>query len=865
VSTDRDRDLDDEIAAHLRMAIEERVKRGESRDAAEAAVRREFGNVTHVKEVTREERDGRRLFESTVQVLRHAIRRLRRSPGYSVPVILSLALGIGLNTAVFSMLSNVLLRPLPFPNQSELITAGTRTHAPKDPPGMKDPTWETFGRDLAAWQNSRSLASAGTFSQYDAMIEGPFGPEQLSGAFASPSLLKVLGVQPLRGRWFAGDERGVRYVVIGYDLWKRQYSGDTNVVGRTLHIHGDPWTIIGVMPRGVGLPLDAEFWIPSTEVGGQLVARPKPGLSLAEVAKDLETSGPGLDNMRHAGFTVQVVVVPLHDQLVRSAGPALSLVAIGALLLLLIACANIANLSLARSLEQRRETAVRIALGARRRSLASLILAENLLLAMVGAVAGAVLAIWATRVLVSIAPAEITSVTDIGIDATSVVIAALLAVGTGLIVSLAPILAASHVTVHPALGENPRQGGGRGFRRFRRALVATQLALTLLLLTGTGMLVRSVQRLTRPDHLGFSPHGVTIATLDLFGSRFRVPGARTSFLNALALRAKALPYVTDVGLGPAPLVGGRGEGLREGFNAIAGYRDSATNANVTFWVKDIDPGYLATYKIHLIAGRAFRETDDSLAPQVALLNAAAARMFFGRNNALDQTLPPKVRFVFRDKNHPLVHIVGIVSDVLQRDLAIETVPEIYLPVKQTPESPVVAVAVRSPAPSKDVVAALQQAIREIDPHVAATRLEPMDAVVSASLARHTFLLYLLSVLSGLAIALSVIGLYAVVSYLVSQRTFEFGLRIALGAQQRNIFGLVFKEAALLVGIGLLVGVPAALGLSKFIAAFLYEVKPHDLVTFASVPILLCVVGFAAAFQPARRAVGVDPAKTLRTD
>jgi putative ABC transport system permease protein len=283
------------------------------------------------------------------------------------------------------------------------------------------------------------------------------------------------------------------------------------------------------------------------------------------------------------------------------------------------------------------------------------------------------------------------------------------------------------------------------------------------------------------------------------------------------------------------------------------------------WVKHIDPGYLATYRIHLSAGRAFRASDDSLAPHVALLNAAAARLLFGRNNALDQTVPSRVRLFLLDKNPPLVHVVGLVDDVLQRDLTLETQPEIYLPVAQMHESPGVLLAVRSPAPAKTVVAALRQAIREIDPHVAATRLEPMDDVVSASLARHTFLLYLLSVLSGLAVALSVIGLYAVVSYLVSQRTFEFGLRIALGAQRHNIFGLVLREAGVLVGLGLVVGVPAALGLGKFIAAFLYEVKPHDLVTFATVPILLCVVAFAAAFQPARRAVAVDPARTLRAD
>jgi hypothetical protein len=303
--------------------------------------------------------------------------------------------------------------------------------------------------------------------------------------------------------------------------------------------------------------------------------------------------------------------------------------------------------------------------------------------------------------------------------------------------------------------------------------------------------------------------------------------------------------------------------VREGFNTIMGYADSATGAAAVVWVKAIDAGYLTTYRIRLAAGRDFRAADDSLAPRVAILNSAAVRLFFGSNKALDQTLPLNLRFS-RERNPPPVRVVGLVGDVLQRDLAIETVPEVYLPAAQTPVASVL-LAVRSTGPARNVVLALRQAIREIDPHVAATRLESMDDVVSASLARHTFLLYLLSVLSGLGIALSVIGLYAVVSYLVSQRTFEFGLRIALGAQSHNIFGLVLREAALLVGLGLVVGVPAALGLSKFIAAFLYEVKPHDVVTFATVPVLLCVVAFAAAYQPAQRAVRLDPAKTLRAD
>jgi putative ABC transport system permease protein len=807
---------------------------------------------------------------SLSELLRHAARRLRRSPGYAVPVVVSLALGIGLNTAIFAVIQDVLRRPLPYPDESQLVTAGYRTLRGGSPRADDFPsvTWSLYGHDLEAWrEGSRTLESMAVFSSWHMVAAGPAGPEFLEGGTGSSNLLNVLRARTALGRWFATDETNANVVVLSHDFWQRQFAGDPKAIGRTVSVRGEPSTVIGVMPPGVGLPLNAEFWVPSQGMfGEQLVARPRPGVSLTEISRELTTLSPTVARVRERGRVEEVVVRSLREQLFGSARPALRLLTAAAALLLLIACANIANLSLARTLERKRELAVRLTLGASRKSLVSLVVAENFLLAVAGAVLGFMLAALGTRAIAAFGPDDIGRIRDVGVGMNAVLFAGVVAVAAGLLVSVAPVLAATDRGVQPLLSESgARATRGRASRRARYALVATQLAVALLLITGAGLLIRSVQRLTRPDHLGFSANGVVIASVPLFGSEYRIEGRRARLYQQFGDRVRALPGVTAVGFGPPPLVGGRGESLREGFNMIFSHADSTggERSSTTVFVKHIDAEYLDTYRIRLRAGRAFQPSDDSTGQRVAILSATAARRFFHDRDAIGQSLTLRV-FTRGGQQAPVV--VGVVDDVLQRDLTMEANPEVFLPLAQQPSiDGLPTVAVRTASATAPLIVALRQVLRDIDPQLAASRLEPMQAIIDASLERHAFLLLLLAVFAGLGLALSAIGLYAVISYLVTQRTLEIGIRMALGAQRHNVFGLVLREGALLTITGLAIGIAAALALSRLLAGFLFDVQPHDATTFVVAPTALAIVALLATMVPARRAAGVDPARAMKAE
>jgi predicted permease len=808
--------------------------------------------------------------QTLVELLRHAMRRLVRSPGYSLPVLISLSLGIGLNTAVFSVMDDVVRRPLPFANESRLFAIGMRSANSTSPNATPSEGWYVFTRDVVAWRaQSRTLESFALFNAYPQQVAGPAGAEFIEGAVASDNLLTVLAVQPRLGRWFSSEEMEskARVVVLSHDLWRRQYAESPAALGKTLHIRSEPWTIVGVLPKGGGHPPTAEFWTPRDGMvaGDGMVARLRDGVAPTQMNLELTALSPSIVNLRKGSRAAEIISTPLRDHLYGSARPILRLLASAAALLLLIACANIANLSLARTLERQRELAVRLTLGASRKSLVALVLTENLLLALGGVAVGIVLAVWATRAVVALGPEEISRVPDIGVGGTAMAFAFVLAIGAALLVSIAPVLAASDRGIQPLLTHSgSRVAQSRASRRVRYTLVSTQLAVALLLVTSAGLLIRSVQRLTRNDRLGFSPEGVVVATVPMSGAQTRDEGWRQRFTTDLRERIGALPGVKSVGFGPAPLVGGRGDGLREGFNTILYEQDSVQGERKTvlIFVKHVDPGYYATYGLRLRSGRWLETTDGPTSPAIAVLSASAAKRYFPSGDPIGRTLEQPA-FKRMEMTPPIV--VGVVDDVLQRDLAIDASPEIYLAVAQQRLTPMPTVAVRVDGATAPIVAALRAVLRDIDPSLATSRLQPMEEIIQASLQRHTFLLLLLGIFAGLGLVLAGIGLYAVISYLVTQRTLEIGIRMALGAQRGDVLALVFREGAFLTVVGLAIGLAAAFAATRLLTSFLFEVQAHDVVTFAFAPIGLALVASVASLIPARRAATVDPVRAIRAD
>lgn len=795
---------------------------------------------------------------------KYVLRRLMRSPSYALSIVISLSLAIGLNTAAFATLERIVLRPLPFADEDDLITVGKLARRIGATGAPSEPSWEISAHDLRAWRDSRSLEEVAVFAPEYQIIAGHNGAEYVHGAVASPNFAQVLRQHPLAGRWFTPDEERQHVVVISLSLAQRQYGGPVQALDKLLEIENDKWRIIGVFPNAQ-LPLDAEYWKPSDWSFGQVLARIRPSYSVSQVRQELELLSPGIANLRRAGYDARLLVYTLREQLFGSARRPLVLLVAATTLLLAIGCANAASLSLARTLERIREIAVRLTLGARRRELAGLVLAENAILLVGAVLIGLGVAILATRVLEVVTPSEFLRGRSIDISALGITFAAATALLACILVSIAPVMLVNDERIQSTIAQtgtrkwnSPRSG------LIRRALTSAQIAVAVVLLTAAGLLIRTVETLGSTNHLGFRPEGVVVANLDLAGSELRDPRQRAALVRELIAGIQRLPLVESWSFGPPPLVAGRGEALREGFNALFTWRDRSqpdTKA-ATVWVKYVDPGYVQTYGLRIRNGRMFGRHDDSTAQRVALLSETAAKLFFQDRNALGQLLDLPA-LTAGGSSAPVV--VGVIEDVLQRDVTLSANPEILLPIAQQRTAMLPTVAVRTTGSPRAMMGALRQLMRSIDPRLLATRLEPMSAVVDRSLARQRFLRLLLSTFAFLGVVLALVGLYAVISYLVSQRTTELGIRMAIGARPLDIVALIGWEATKLLGIGVVVGIAAALTFLQTMSAVFYGLAPYDFMTLLVTPGLLAVFAYAATLVPALRAARIDPAVALRTE
>jgi putative ABC transport system permease protein len=804
-----------------------------------------------------------------VQDLRYGLRMLAKSPGFTVVAALTLALGIGANTAIFSVVNAVLLRPLPYPDSDRLVMVWGKNL-------QKGFDWDLVSpADFADWQAQNDVFEQMAASR-DAIytLTGRVEPEQILGYRFSADFFQVMGVKPALGRTFLPEEDhpgNDRVVVLSHRLWQRRFSGDPRILGKTLILSGESYTVIGVMPPAFQHPIEAvELWTPlavdPTLMSNRgrrflrVLARLRPGVTLRQAQKQMDTLARRLEQQHpdtNAGEGVKIVT--LRQQHVGDIQPAL-LVLLGAVgFVLLIACANVANLVLARAVARQKEIAIRTALGASRLRLVRQVLTESILLSLLGGVSGLFLALWSSSFLLAIFPNNIANlqiprVENIPIDARVLGFTVVIALLTGCVFGLAPALQATRSRLNDALKEMGRSAtAGSREGRFRSLLVVSQIALALVLLAGAGLMIKSFLRLEQGD-LGLNPENVLTEHVFLPQYKYGDAGKRRAFVRDVLRQVQALPGVKSVGaINFLPLSGfwGTVSFTVEGRpSPRPGDEPEADNRVVT-------PNYFHTMGIRLLRGRDFREQDREGAPQVAIINDTLARRFWPGEDPLGK------RLNLGDANSPSWwEVVGIVGDVKAFGLEKETHHDIYRAYDQVP-FPLIVFAVRTASDPMALTTAVRNAIWAVDKDQPVFKVLSLNQLAAESITLRRISTLLLGAFAALALILAAVGIYGVISYSVSQRTHEIGIRMALGAQPRDVVKLVVGQGMTLTLIGVAAGLGAAFGLTRMLSSLLYGVRPTDPITFAGVSLMLTAVALVASYIPARRATKVDPMMALR--
>ena len=807
--------------------------------------------------------------DSLLQNIRFAVRSLRKSPALTASVVLTLALCIGATTAIFSVVYTVLFRPLPFASPEEILLV--RTTWKELNSSFSVGNWADVNRQqssfryfVPAYGESFNLAGAET-------------PENVDGARVGTDYFAMLGVRPALGRTFLAEEAApgrADVVLLSDEIWRRRFGADPGVVGTEVRLDGRPHRVIGVMPASLDYALfDEELWVPAAFTPEQLamhdehylsvLGRLRPGVGRGRAEEEmrglagwLETTYPK-DN-RDRG----IVMAPLMEELVGDYRPRLYVLLGAVAFVLLIACANIANLLLARGAARSRETAIRAAIGAGRGHLLRQALTESLVLAGTGGVLGLLAGYWGVEALAAFGPVDVPRLALARLDAPSLAFALGLTVLSGLVFGLAPALRNAARLPHEALKEGGRTGSRAGNRdRFRNVLVVSEIALALVLLTGAGLLIRSAIALNGVDP-GFDPRGVVAGRVSLLAVAYETPEQVTRAFERIEGRLLAVPGVAGAGLvSSAPLEGGNSNGL------VPEGRPLDISSSINSLMRLVTPGYFATMRIGLIRGRTFAPDDRRGAPLVMVINESLAREAFpgqdpiGKRIACCEAGP--------DGLPNWKEVVGVVRDVRAQGLDAEPMPEFYLPMVQAPAAAwtwtdrTMTVAVRAQDDAISLLTPLRRAVAEVDPALPLYNLGTMQGRLMDSLAQSRFSTMLLTVFGAIALMLAAIGVYGVISYGVTQRTQEIGIRMALGARRGDVLGMVVRHGAVLAAIGLAVGLAGALVLSSLLSSLLFRVSPTDPPTFAAGMTVLTLVAVLAAALPARRDARTDPMVALR--
>lgn len=793
--------------------------------------------------------------------IRYAVRRLIANPGFTAIAVVALALGIGANSAIFSVVNSVALKPLPFADPDSLALVfmtnprNGSLHGSASLPDFKD--WQSRN-DVFTDMASFRFAS---FNRTDGSE-----PERLLGTNVTANFFELLGINPLLGRNFLPEEesQGKNYVVlISYGYWQRSFGSNPAIIGQTITLDGKSATIVGVMPKGMQLPIDsdqADLWTPLVtnippERGNHFlrtVARLKPGTTIEQAQANMESISQQLQQeYPDTNANKGIFVASMREEIVGPFQTALFMLLAAVGLVLLIACANVANLSLAKASARQKEIALRMALGATRGRLIRQLLTESLMLSLVGGLAGLLLALWGVDLLVSIAPADIPRLGEIALDGRALAFTVTVTLLTSLIFGLAPALHASN----PHLNESLKEGGRTSAASFRRnplrgLFVISEVALAVILLVGAGLLIRSFIRLQDVDP-GFDPNDVVRVGLSLPETKYEEGYQAAGFVRQMIEKAESIPGAQSVAIGaPLPL---SGSNWTLSF-VIEGRPVSPSERTSAHW-RTVSRGYFKTLRIPLLKGRLFDETDNESSQKVILLNETMARRYFQDEDPIGRRL----QIGYDDIT---CQVIGIVGDVRFEGIGLTTQPEMYTFIEQTPMWGF-NLLIRTEKDVSGVAAAIRPQVESLDPTLPIYGVKTMREYVNESIASPRFNTLLLGVFAAVAMVLAAVGIYGVMSYSVSQRTQEIGIRVALGASSVSVLRLIVGQGMTLALAGIGIGLAGAFVLTGWMSSLLFGISDKDIVTFVSIPLLLSLVALVACYIPARRAMKTDPMVALR--
>ena len=862
-------EIDEEVRIHLDMEERENRERGMPAEEARYAALRRFGNVTQAQEQSRETW---RWFwlEALLQDLRYGLRQLRRSPGFTAVAVLTLALGIGANTAIFSLVDAVLLRSLPYSHPDQLVLL---FDVPlKQPDAVGGISYRDF---TEIREQNRVFSGLAGNSFHDLTLTGAGEPTIVNTADVTPELFPLLDAKPLAGRALLSDDgrQGAAPVaVLSENLWRSRFGSDAAIIGQSINLDMRPFTIVGILPASFRYPDGAvhqDVWIPIAQdpVFGPLMRKPgapvmsgigrlKAGVSIAQAQAEMNALSTRLAREFPAQDSGSMIRIDSFPQFVVGNVKSALLILLGAVgLVLLIACVNIANLLLSRGTSRGREIAMRMALGAGRTRVVRQLLTESVLLGLLGGIAGVAIAAWSVWSFRPFLPPDVTRISSIHVGGPVFVFALLLSLAAALVFGLAPAIFATRSNLLASIQEGGDRAGQRGGHFVRSVLAIAEMSLAMVLLVAGGLLIRSFARVTSVDP-GFDPQNVTEAEVSLPQFEYSTPQQWTNFINELLVRLHAQPGLQDSAVaGPLPM-DRQGE-ASFGFTIVGnpppprGKPDTADYATVS-------PEYFRVMRIPLQRGRFFTPQDSPSNPNVAIISKVLAQRYFPNQDPLGK----EMMFGFPPKTNVPRKIVGIVGDVRDVALTRKPGPMMYVPFAQAPlwggE-----VVVRSSMSASSVAAGIRRAVQSIDKNLPVTDVESFPEVIHASVAQDRFRTLLMASFSAIALLLAAVGIFGVISYSASQRTREIGIRMALGAERRDVLRMVVGQGLRLALIGVAIGIAWALPLTRFLSSLLYGVTPTDPLTFIAVSFILIAVAVLACYIPARRAANVDPMVALR--
>jgi putative ABC transport system permease protein len=864
-------DIDREMRSHLDLQTEANINAGMSPAEARLQALRSFGKVDRAVDAAYDVKGGG-VFETVMQDVRYGARMLTKHKAFTAIAVITLALGIGANTAIFSVVNELLLRPLVYRDAERIVMLWEVT-----PEGRHQNT--TSRANFRAWRDQNSsFAQMAAFTDQRFNLTGTGEPEELSVQLATPAIFKVLGVDPLLGRTFTADDDtagSTPVVVLSYALWQRRFGGQANVIGQPITLNGETFTIIGVMPAsfqfhiknrsGTGRP--AELWtiLPMPIGGGanergrflSVVARLKDGVAVEHAGAELRTIEARLsDEVPQFNKNYSAEVLPLREQFFGNVRRPLWLMLGAVGFVLLIACANVANLLLSLATSREKEIAVRAALGARRDRIVRQLLTESLVLALLGSALGLGFAWLGIKALVALSPRDLISLQSVGLNVSVLLWTLGVSLLTGMIFGLAPALHISRLNLNDSLKEGGKSESAQagGSRRLRSALVVSEIALAVVLLASAGLLIKSFVRLQQVDR-GFNTDNILTMVVRLPDAGYREDPQIVNFFVQAMERIRSLPTVRSAGvINFLPLYGGLGSAT--GFK-IEGRPEPPPGQGPSTDVRVVDAGYFETMGIPLLRGRNFSNLELREPRRVILINEALARKHFGSEDPLGRRLD-----VAMFENPIWCEIIGVVGNVRYDSLIDESPPAVYFAHPDLAYS-FMTLVIRTDGDPASIAPAVQREIRSLDPNQPVSDVRTMDQVMSEWVSRSRFNTLLLGLFAALATLLSAVGIFGVMNYSVALRTRELGLRLAVGAQPRQVLLLVLKQGLVLTVLGLVVGLAAAFALTRLLSGLLFGVEAVDVSTFTTISLLLILVSLLACYLPARRAMRIDPLRALR--